>query len=363
MLLLVTLWGPPSRKLAHFLLLCCSTSMALGECGRYFLCSTYCLKCVKYWCHLLYMNQNRYKKNCYLMLKSHTELGRNIWASNVRDLLYRFGFGFVWLSQDVRNVTVFLQELRQRVIDCSAQDWHEQVSTSAKCEHYKHFKTMLNAVRYVSFNLLFYIRKAVAKFRCSNHALNIEVGRHAGIPREYRSCSYCLRNNSAYYIEDELHAFFQCRMYDDIRQQYLPKDLCNSKSLFNSYNILGHSDCNVIRKISNFIFYMLKKRNSITSYFVLMSECVSGIFWCFFKQDYLLFSSRGRLMKMFLLGTQSLPYALAKNQCILECIAILLAADSFVCSREASHRDVSFEQTEHTLWRKISAYWSVWLFS
>ena len=25
MLLLVTLWGPPSRKLAHFLLLCCST--------------------------------------------------------------------------------------------------------------------------------------------------------------------------------------------------------------------------------------------------------------------------------------------------------------------------------------------------
>ena len=26
MLLLVTLWGPPSRKLAHFLLLCCSTN-------------------------------------------------------------------------------------------------------------------------------------------------------------------------------------------------------------------------------------------------------------------------------------------------------------------------------------------------
>ena len=29
-----------------------------------------------------------------------------------------------------------------------------------------------------------------------------------------------------YYIEDEFHAFFQlCKcMYDDIRQQYLPKD-------------------------------------------------------------------------------------------------------------------------------------------
>ena len=163
-------------------------------------------------------------------------------------------------------MAVFLQEFRQRVIDCSAQDWHEQVSTSAKCEHYKHFKTMLYVERYVSCNLSFYIRKAVAKFRCSNHALNIEVGRHAGIPREYRSCSYCLRNNSAYYIEDKFHAFFQCSMYDDIRQQYLPKDLCNSKSLFDFYNILGQSDCNVIRKISNFIFYMLKKRKSITTY-------------------------------------------------------------------------------------------------
>ena len=26
--------------------------------------------------------------------------------------------------------------------------------------------------------------------------------------------------------------------------------------------------------------------------------------------------------------------------------------------KEASHRDVSFEHTEHTRWRKISAYWS-----
>ena len=89
------------------------------------------------------MNRNRFPQNCYLMLKSHTKFGRTNWASNVRDLLYRIVFGFVWLSQDVGNVAVFLQEFRQRVIDCSAQYWHDQVSTSAKCEHYKHFKQCL----------------------------------------------------------------------------------------------------------------------------------------------------------------------------------------------------------------------------
>ena len=48
--------------------------------------------------------------------------------------------------------------------------------------------------------------------------------------------------------------------------------------------------------------------------------CASGIFWCFFTQDYPLFSSNG-----------------------------------------ATHGDVSFGHAEHTmytLWQKISAYWS-----
>ena len=26
------------------------------------------------------------------------------WASSVRNLRYRFGFGFVWISQDVKNI-------------------------------------------------------------------------------------------------------------------------------------------------------------------------------------------------------------------------------------------------------------------
>ena len=37
---------------------------------------------------------------------------------------------------------------------------------------------------------------------------------------------------------------------------------------------------------------------------------------------------------------------------------LLKAGLCFVCSSGASHGDVFFEHTEHTLWRKISAYWS-----
>ena len=49
-----------------------------------------------------------------------------------------------------------------------------------------------------------------------------------------------------------------------------------------------------------------------------MSECVSEMFWCFFKQDYLLFAPAGHLMEMFLLSTQ-------KISAFWSCIAIVLA--------------------------------------
>ena len=115
----------------------------------------------------------------------------------------------------------------------------------------------------ISCNLPFAIRKAVAKFRFSNHKLNIEVGRHAGIPRKFRTCSHCLINNNSYQIEDEYHAFFKCSLYDDIRQRYLPSNLCNTKSLYEFYNILSHNDPNVIKHVSEFIFHMMKRRNTL----------------------------------------------------------------------------------------------------
>ena len=39
-----------------------------------------------------------------------------------------------------------------------------------------------------------------------------------------------------------------------------------------------------------------------------MSQSVSEMFWCFFKQDYLLFAPAGRLIEMFLLSTQNIRF-------------------------------------------------------
>ena len=48
-----------------------------------------------------------------------------------------------------------------------------------------------------------YFRPAALSFRCSNHRLDIELGRHNGIPRSDRKCRLC----STDAIGDEYHAF------------------------------------------------------------------------------------------------------------------------------------------------------------
>ena len=46
----------------------------------------------------------------------------------------------------------------------------------------------------------------------------------------------------------------------------------------------------------------------VNNEFLSITEWVSELSWCFFKQDYLLFASRGRLIEMFILGTLNIGF-------------------------------------------------------
>ena len=88
------------------------------------------------------MPENRYPRNCYLMLKQHDSLGRNNWASAIKNLLYSYGFGFVWLNQTVGDIWSVLHHFKQRLIDCKLQNWRHQINYSSRCDTYKQFKLM-----------------------------------------------------------------------------------------------------------------------------------------------------------------------------------------------------------------------------
>jgi hypothetical protein len=66
-----------------------------GECGRYCVKTITMLKVLKYWCKLLYMNDSRLPKSCYNMLYMLDNGGRVTWATKVKIMLYKLGFGYV----------------------------------------------------------------------------------------------------------------------------------------------------------------------------------------------------------------------------------------------------------------------------
>ena len=60
--------------------------------------------------------QTVYKSSCEDCLK-----GKKGWVSNVKKLLYDYGFNYVFDNQAVVNKVVFLSMFKQRILDCFLQ--------------------------------------------------------------------------------------------------------------------------------------------------------------------------------------------------------------------------------------------------
>ena len=114
--------------------------MVLGECGRLPLAVTYHTNCIKYWCKLIQMQESRYPKHCYKMLKSLDDIGRVTWATQIKHLLYRYGFGIVWFTHNIGNTNLFISQLEQRLKDCLRQNWHSSITSMSRCDLYKQMK-------------------------------------------------------------------------------------------------------------------------------------------------------------------------------------------------------------------------------
>ena len=99
-----------------------ANTMAYGETRRYPLYITCYTRVLKYWFHVLHMNNNQMPKQLYLMLKNLDEQGKVNWASTTKETSRGAGFRFVWEEQLVitRNSWVFF---KQRFIDMFRQNW------------------------------------------------------------------------------------------------------------------------------------------------------------------------------------------------------------------------------------------------
>ncbi len=79
-------------------------------------------------------------------------MGRTNWASHVRLLLHRYGFGYAWVAQDIGNTDTCISLFQQRLADCLRQDWSRDIDPpeGAICIKISKPCLMLNAISHAT---------------------------------------------------------------------------------------------------------------------------------------------------------------------------------------------------------------------
>jgi len=112
----------------------------VGECGRLPVFVFTLKRCILFWLKLLELPPSRIPRQAYCMLYNFDMLGRFNWASEIKRILFSYGFGYVWLAQEVGNREIFISEFVLRVSDVCRQQWKSNVNEKPKLRVYAEFK-------------------------------------------------------------------------------------------------------------------------------------------------------------------------------------------------------------------------------
>ena len=122
---------------------------------------------------------------------------------------------------------------------------------NSKLRTYKIFgANNLEIKKYLTVPLRFKDRQRLTKFRCSDHNLEIEVGRHKGIEVNDRQCQICDLNR----VEDEAHFLCECPAYAAHREVLYKVTGINSTSNEAHFqDLMQSNEPSVVGALSNFL--------------------------------------------------------------------------------------------------------------
>jgi hypothetical protein len=126
---------------------------------------------------ILEMPDDRYLRRCYSMLLHLHKACMKIWVMNVKALLFRYGFQYVWIYQGVGDVGCFVNIFTQRVKDTWVEELHCSVSGHSKLQFHNEVTSLLEPRKYISCVTNRQRRIAFSILRISSYNLEIVTGR------------------------------------------------------------------------------------------------------------------------------------------------------------------------------------------
>ena len=205
------------------------------------------------------MDQSRLPASAYGMLLALDKAGKHSWVTDIKTLLNKYGFGYVFISQCVENEAIFMQQFELRVRDCAIQEWKESIEQNKRLQFYSIFKDNNNVEPYLTHVNQYKFKSALARIRCSSHCLQIEMGRRTRLDLNDRVCQFCF-NTGSNIIESESHFLLECPLYDELRQKYIPSYYWKFPNTVKLCNLMKSKNASVLNDLAKYIFFSEKKR-------------------------------------------------------------------------------------------------------
>ena len=138
-----------------------------SELGRYTIAPYKYSRAIKYWLRIIHLPDNRLPKLCYKLQTRWTETNTNSWEFQVRDVLFRTGFGDVWLNQGVERIEIFLKHFKTTLLDIDMQIQNSDIQGTDRLRTYKLLKTNFGCENYLFLVKNKMFRTALVRFRSS----------------------------------------------------------------------------------------------------------------------------------------------------------------------------------------------------
>ena len=206
---------------------------------------------VNYWLKIL-STENCILKNCYDEMYDRSFIKKNDkqnWCCKIRDILFRYGFNYVWLNQSVVCKDIFLSQLKERMLGVFISEVTMFFENSNKCHLYRYMYSTHTLQLYLDRPVNYIYKPYICKYRISAHILSIETGRYYNVDKNNRLCTNCDTSS----IEDEYHFILECKKYSQIREKYIKKYYWRNPSTFKLIQLLSVRNIKELNNLGIFL--------------------------------------------------------------------------------------------------------------
>ena len=232
----------------------CTNMATLGELGEFPIQMNGIIALLSFWHRITQMPENTLVKQAY-NLSMESEIFQSEWLESVKFFLQHIGMEYCFQNPTALNNHQFVKACKDKLKEKVIEQWEiymSNVGGGNKLRFYKTFKSSFNREPYLDSVSDFHLRKVITKFRCSDHTLEIEKGRHRKVLVEERICKLCLTD-----VENELHFLQSCPVYENIRLQLF------GETPVNNHVILKCEDKESAYSLANFLVKAYKLREDL----------------------------------------------------------------------------------------------------